>query len=94
MNTLTKVAWGIFAFYFLLGSVIIAAALHDLAKGIPETKGLTRAVAVGCGVALLVFAAILVLSTYFRSRLGLWLSLLVMGAELLLVVIGLARQFR
>jgi hypothetical protein len=94
MNTLTKVAWGIFAFYFLLGSVIIAAALHDLARGIPETKGLTQALAVGSGIALLMFAAILGLSTYFRSRLGLWLSLVVMGAPLLLVVIGLATQFR
>jgi len=94
MNTLTKVAWWIFGFYFLLASLIVAAALHDLAKGIPETKGLTQAAAVGCSIALVLLAAILGPSTYFRSRFGLWLSLALMLAPPLLLFIALVKQFR
>jgi hypothetical protein len=89
-STLIKVAWRIFAIDVALGVVLIIAALTD--TGDPAGRGLAQVYAVGCVVLLLVFAAILGLSTYFRSAIGLWLSIVLMVIPPLLFAFGIATR--
>jgi hypothetical protein len=89
-SRLIKVAWRIFAVDVALGAVLIFAALTD--TGDPAGRGLAEVYAVGCVVALLAFAAILGLSTYFRSTIGLWLSIALMITLPILYVVGIATR--
>jgi hypothetical protein len=88
--SLIKVAWRIFAVDVALGAVLIFAALTD--TGDPAGRGLAEVYAVGCVVALLAFAAILGLSTYFRSTIGLWLSIALMITPPILYVVAIATR--
>jgi hypothetical protein len=87
---LIKWAWRIFAFDALLGAVLIVAALTD--TGDPAGRGLAQVYAVGCVIGLLGLAVILGISTYFRSTIGLWLSITLMVAPPVLYFVGLAGQ--
>lgn len=90
MKTLIKAAWRVFALDVALGAVLIIAALTD--TGDAAGRGLAEVYAVGCVIILLVFAAILGLSTYFRSAIGLWLSIVLMVTPPILYLIGVARR--
>lgn len=87
---LIKVAWRIFAMDVALGAVFIIAALTD--AGDPAGRGLAEVYAVGCVVVLVGFGAILGVSTYFRSRIGLWLSIVLMVTPPMLYVYGVATR--
>jgi hypothetical protein len=89
-SRLIKVAWRIFAMDVALAAVFIIAALTD--TGDPAGRGLAEVYAVGCAVVLAGFGAILGLSTYFQSRIGLWLSIAVMVTPPLLYVYGVATR--
>jgi hypothetical protein len=89
--TLMKWAWRIFALDAVLGALLIVAALTD--TGDPAGRGLAEVYAVGCVIGLLGLAVILGISTYFRSTIGLWLSIALMVAPPLLYFVGLAGQF-
>jgi ABC-type transport system involved in multi-copper enzyme maturation permease subunit len=89
-STLIKVAWRIFATDVALGVLFIVAAITD--TGDPAGRGLAEVFAVACALLLVVFAAILGLSTYFRSTIGLWLSIVLMVTPPILYVVGLASQ--
>jgi hypothetical protein len=89
-STLIKVAWRVFAVDAALGALFIVAALTD--TGDPAGRGLAEVYAVGCVILLLGLAAILGISTYFRSTIGLWLSIVLMAAPPILYLIGLAGQ--
>jgi hypothetical protein len=88
---LTKVAWRIFAVDVVLGVLLVIAAITD--SGDAAGRGLAQVYAVACVLLLLVFSAILGLSTYFRSTVGMWLSIVLMVTPPALYVIGLATQF-
>jgi len=88
--TLIKWAWRILALDALLGALLIVAALTD--TGDPAGRGLAQVYAVGCVIGLLGLAVILAISTYFRSTIGLWLSIALMIAPPILYLIGLAGQ--
>jgi hypothetical protein len=88
--TLMKWAWRIFALDAVLGALLIVAALTD--TGDPAGRGLAEVYAVGCVIGLLGLAVILGISTYFRSTIGLWLSIALMVAPPLLYFVGLAGQ--
>jgi hypothetical protein len=88
--TLIKWAWRIFTFDALLGAVLIVAALTD--TGDAAGRGLAQVYAVGCVIALLAFALVLGVSTYFRSTFGLWLSIALMLIPPTLYVAGVATR--
>ena len=90
-STLIKVAWRVFALDAVLGALFIVAALTD--TGDPAGRGLAEVYAIGCAIVLLGLAAILGISTYFRSTIGLWLSIVLMAAPPILYLVGLAEQF-
>jgi hypothetical protein len=73
-----------------LGALFIVAALTD--TGDPAGRGFAEVYAVGCAIILLALAAILGISTYFRSTIGLWLSIVLMAAPPILYLVGLAEQ--
>jgi hypothetical protein len=50
--------------------------------------------AVGCVIALAVFGAIVGVSTFFRSRIGLGLSIVIMATPAILFIVGVVRQIR
>ena len=89
-SRLIKVAWRIFAVDVALGALCVITGLTD--SGDAAGRGLAEVVAVGCVVALLVFAAILGLSTYFRSTIGLWLSIALMVTPPILYGVGVATR--
>jgi hypothetical protein len=89
---LTRTAWRVFAVDVVLGAAMIVAALTD--SGDPAGRGLAEVYAVGCVILLLIFAAILGLSTALRSRIGLWFSIVIMVAPPILYLIGLVNQLR
>jgi hypothetical protein len=89
-SRLTWAAWWIYAVDVLLGAVLIIAGLTD--SGDPAGRGLAQVYAVGCVIALVAFGAVLGVSTYFRSRVGLWLSVVIMTAPPILFFVGLAQQ--
>jgi hypothetical protein len=89
-STLIKVAWRVFALDAVLSALFIVAALTD--TGDPAGRGLAEVYAVGCAIILLALAAILGISTYFRSTIGLWLSIVLMAAPPILYLVGLAGQ--
>ena len=89
-SSLIKVAWRVFAVDAALGALFIVAALTD--TGDPAGRGLAEVYAVGCVLLLLVLAAILGISTYFRSTIGLRLSIVLMAAPPILYLVGLAGQ--
>lgn len=86
---LTRVAWRVFALDVVLGAVLIIAALTD--TGDAAGRGLAQVYAVGCGILLVAFGAILGLSTFFNSTIGLWLSIVMMAAPPILYLVGVAR---
>jgi hypothetical protein len=88
--TLMKWAWRIFALDALLGALLIVAALTD--TGDAAGRGLAQVYAVGCVIGLLGLAVILGISTYFRSTIGLWLSIALMVAPPVLYFVGLVGQ--
>jgi hypothetical protein len=90
-STLIKVAWRIFTIDVVLGAIFIIAAITD--TGDPAGRGLAQVYAVGCVALLIAFGAILGLSTYLRSTIGLWLSIVLMVTPPILYVVGLAGQF-
>ena len=89
-STLVKTAWRIFAIDVVLGAIFIIAAITD--TGDAAGRGLAEVYAVGCVALLIVLGAILGLSTYLRSTIGLWLSIVLMVAPPILYVIGLVGQ--
>lgn len=89
-STLIKIAWRVFAVDAALAALFIVAALTD--TGDPAGRGLAEVYAVGCSIILLALAAILGISTYFRSTIGLWLSIVLMAAPPILYLVGLAGQ--
>ena len=89
-SRLIQVAWRIFALDVALGALCVIAGLTD--TGDAAGRGLAEVFAVGCVVALLAFAAILGLSTYFRSTTGLWLSIALMVTPPILYLVGVARR--
>jgi hypothetical protein len=89
-SRLIKVAWRIFAMDVALGAVFVIAALTD--TGDPAGRGLAEIYAVGCVVVLAGFGAILGVSTYLRSRIGLWLSIVLMVTPPMLYVYGVATR--
>ena len=89
-STLARTAWWIFAIDVLLGAVLIIAAV--LESGDAAARGLAQVYAVGCVIALAIFGAILALSTWLRSCVGLWLSIVIMVAPVALFIAGLLRQ--
>jgi hypothetical protein len=72
-SRLTTAAWRIFAVDVALGAALIVAALTD--TGDAAGRGLAQVYAVGCVIMLAAFGAILGVSTYRRSTIGLWLSI-------------------
>jgi hypothetical protein len=91
MNNLIRVAWWVFGFDVVLGAVLVVATLTD--KGAAAGRGLAQVYAVGCVIALLAFGAILGVSTFLRSRIGLWLSIVLMATPPVLYAVGVARRF-
>jgi hypothetical protein len=91
VSTLIKVAWRIFTIDVVLGAIFIIAAITD--TGDAAGRGLAEVYAVGCVALLIAFGAILGLSTYLRSTIGLWLSIVLMVTPPILYVVGLAGQF-
>ena len=87
---LTKVAWSVFAIDVMLGAVMIIAALTD--SGDAAGRGLAQVYAVACGLLLIFFGVILGVSTFFKSRIGLTLSIALMIAPPIVFFVGLARQ--
>ena len=83
-------AWRIFTLDALLGAVLIVAALTD--TGDAAGRGLAQVYAVACVLALLAFAVILGVSTYFRSTIGLWLSIALMLTPPALYIAGVATR--
>jgi hypothetical protein len=90
-STLIKAAWRVFALDVALGALFIFAALTD--SGDPAGRGLAEVYAVACGLALLVVGVILGVSTFFRSTIGLWLSIVMMATPPLLYLWGVASRF-
>ena len=90
-STLVKTAWRIFAIDVVLGVIFIIAAITD--TGDPAGRGLAQVYAVGCAALLLALGAILGLSTYLRSTVGLWVSIALMVTPPILYFIGLVGQF-
>jgi hypothetical protein len=90
LSRLIKIAWRIFAIDVVLGVLFIIAAITD--TGDAAGRGLAQVYAVGCGALLIVFGVILGLSTYFRSTIGLWLSIVLMVTPPMLYLAGLAGQ--
>jgi hypothetical protein len=90
MKTLSKAAWRVFALDVALGAILIIAALTD--TGDAAGRGLAQVYAVGCVIILLVFGAILGLSTYFRSAIGLWVSIVLMATPPILYLIAVVRR--
>jgi hypothetical protein len=88
--TLTKVAWSVFALDVVLGAVMVIAALSD--GNDAAGSGLAEVYMVGCVIALVAFGVLLGLSTYFRSTIGLLISIAIMVAPPLLLAYGVARQ--
>ena len=88
--TLIKWAWRVFAFDALLGALLIVAAFTD--TGDAAGRGLAQVYAVGCVIALLAFAAVLGVSTYFRSTIGLWFSIVLMLVPPVLFVVGVVSR--
>ena len=88
--TLTKVAWSVFGLDVVLGAVMMIAALTDGSDA--AGSGLAEVYMVGCAIALVAFALVLGVSTYFRSTIGLLISIAIMVAPPLLFVYGLASQ--
>jgi hypothetical protein len=89
-STLIKLAWRIFTIDVVLGAVFIIAAITD--RGDAAGRGLAQVYAVACVVLLIAFGAILGLSTYLRSTIGLWLSIALMVTPPICYVVGLAGQ--
>ena len=89
-SKLIKVAWRVFALDAALGALVIVAAVTD--TGDAAGRGLAEVYAVGCVILLLGLAAILGISTYFRSTIGLWLSIVLMVIPPILYLLGLAGQ--
>ena len=87
---LIKVAWRVFAVDVALGAILIIAAFLD--TGDAAGRGLAQVYALGCVLALLAFAAILGLSTYFRSAIGLWLSIVLMVTPPILFLAGIVTR--
>src|SRR5262245_16189226 len=88
--TLIKWAWRVFALDALLGALLIVAAFTD--TGDAAGRGLAQVYAVGCVIALLAFAVLLGVSTYFRTTIGLWLSIVLMIVPPVLYVVGVASR--
>jgi hypothetical protein len=87
---LIKVAWRIFALDVALAAVFIIAGFTD--TGDAAGRGLAEVYAIGCAILLLVLAAILGLSTFFRSTIGLWLSIVLMVTPPILYLFGVASR--
>ena len=90
LSTLIKIAWRIFAIDVVLGALFIIAAITD--TGDAAGRGLAEVYAIGCVALLIALGAILGLSTYFRSTIGLWLSIVLMVTPPMLYLIGLVGQ--
>lgn len=88
--TLTKAAWSVFAFDVVLGAVMIIAALTDNSDA--AGSGLAEVYMIGCVIALVTFAVALGVSTYFRSTIGLLISIAIMVTPPLLFGVGLIGQ--
>ena len=88
--TLTRAAWSVFAFDVVLGAVMIIAALTDGSDA--AGSGLAEVYMLGCVIALVAFALVLGVSTYFHSRIGLLISIAIMVAPPLLFGVGLLGQ--
>jgi hypothetical protein len=89
-SRLITVAWRIFAIDVVLGIVLIIAALTD--SGDAAGRGLAQVYAIGCVIVLLAFGAMLGLSTYLRSTIGLWLSIVLMLTPPILFLVGVATR--
>jgi hypothetical protein len=87
---LIKAAWRVFALDVALGTIVIVAALTD--TGDAAGRGLAQVYAVGCVALLVVFGAVLGVSTYARSTIGVWLSIVLMVTPPLLYVVGMASR--
>lgn len=90
LSTLIKIAWRIFTIDVVLGALFIIAAITD--TGDAAGRGLAQVYAIGCVALLIVLGAILGLSTYFRSTIGLWLAIVLMVTPPMLYLIGLVGQ--
>lgn len=75
----------------MLGALLIFAALTD--KGDAAGRGLAQIYALGFAIALLAFGAIVGLSTFFRSKIGLLLSIVIMATPPILYLVGVAKRF-
>ena len=88
-SKLVKIAWRVFALDAILGALVIVAALTD--DGDAAGRGLAQVYAVGCVIALLGFAVLLGISTILKSRVGLWISIVLMLVPPVLYLIGIVR---
>ena len=87
---LITAAWRVFAVDVALGAILIVAALTD--AGDAAGRGLAQVYAIGCVALLVAFGAILGVSTYVRSTIGVWLSIALMVTPPLLYVVGVASR--
>jgi hypothetical protein len=90
LSTLIKIAWRIFTIDVVLAALFIIAAITD--TGDAAGRGLAQVYAIGCVALLIALGAILGLSTYFRSTIGLWLSIVLMVTPPMLYLVGLVGQ--
>lgn len=90
MKTLLNVTWTLFALDALLAIVIIIGGLTD--KGDAAGRGLGLVYAVFCGIALLVLAIIVGVSVYFKTRIGLGISILLEASPWAVLLYEAARR--
>ena len=84
MRALRGAAWTVFC----LDLVILAQMAYDIVanRGGPTAQALTRGVAMMLGSGLLGVAVLLIVSSWLRSRVGLWLALVFAAVPLSWVV--------